>query len=78
MSVSLERGSEQSHSERSSSVSGPVLEKKRHRLDSGDKRSKKSFNASASWGRAMRTVAVVPSRRMRRPNSGESWYGSGT
>jgi hypothetical protein len=51
---------------------GLVSEKNRLRRDSGESRLKKAISASVSAGWATRMVAVVPSRRIRRPCSAES------
>jgi hypothetical protein len=48
-------------------------EKKRRRRDSGERRSKKARTASQSSGRAGWICAVVPSRRIKRPDSAASW-----
>ena len=70
--VKVERGSESSQNPAISSAGGSANEPKRRRRDSGESPSKKA----RTWGRlfdwAMRTCAVLPSRKISRPDSGAS------
>ena len=56
---------------------GCETEKKRWKRDSSDSEAKNRSIASLSVAWATRTIAVVPSRKMSRPDSGESWEGTG-
>jgi hypothetical protein len=63
---------------RSTNISfGREAERKRWKRDSSDSEEKKRAIASLSVAWATRTVAVVPSRKISRPDSGESWEGIG-
>lgn len=76
--VSCLRGSLASQKELMSLSFGTASEKKRRRRDSVDSEAKNWAIGNSSPGCATRIAAVVPSRKINRPDSGDSWVGIGT
>ena len=73
INVNCDRGSDESHNRARRASGGSAVEKKRRRFDSGESCWKNSCSAARSPGSERRMNAVDPSRRMRRPDSAESW-----
>lgn len=72
-SVKRDRGFDESQNESMNSSPGNARLKKRSNRDSLERDSKKAASAPLSSGRATPIDAVVPSRKIRRPDSGASW-----
>jgi hypothetical protein len=71
--LSRSRGFEESQKDRIIFSLGPLDEKKRRQVDVSESEAKNSAMAFLSDGRAMPMVAVEPSRKINRPECGESW-----
>ncbi len=71
-SVSRARGLDESQNESINGSEGIAKEKNRRCLDARDSLAKKDRRGSRSSFRESRNVAVVPSRKISRPDSAES------